>query len=98
LEFSPQYVYLTHFGRHDQVGQFAIELHQQIDAYVIITEKFAEAARGGAVELAELLMQHSCDELLQRHQINMPADEIRRLLIGDMELNAQGLVHWLQRR
>lgn len=97
LEFSPQYVYLTHFGRHNCVGQFAIELHQQIDAYVAIAGKFAEAAQGGAGALAELLMQHSCNELLQRHQSNMPADEIRRLLLGDMELNAQGLVHWLQR-
>jgi glyoxylase-like metal-dependent hydrolase (beta-lactamase superfamily II) len=98
LEFSPQYVYLTHFGRHDRVGQFAIELHQQIDAYVVIAEKFAEAAQGGAVELAALLMQHSWQELLQQNQLKMPIDAIRRLLHDDMELNAQGLIHWLQRR
>jgi glyoxylase-like metal-dependent hydrolase (beta-lactamase superfamily II) len=98
LEFSPQYVYLTHFGRHDRVGQFAIELHQQIDAYVFIAEKFAEAAQGGAVELAALLMQHSWQELLQQNQLKMPIDAIRRLLNDDMELNAQGLIHWLQRR
>ena len=98
LEFSPQYVYLTHFGRHDQIVKFATELHQQIDAYVIITEKFAEAAQGGAVELAALLMQHSYQELLQRHQLKMPVDAIRRLLNDDMELNAQGLLHWLERR
>lgn len=95
--FDADFVYLTHYGRHNQVWEFAIGLHKQIDAYVELTERMAYRPEAGPGELAEMLLQHSLAELL-RLNCPMPPESIRRLLHGDMELNAQGLMHWLQRR
>ena len=95
--FDAQHVFLTHFGRHDRVAEFARELHQQIDAYLGIVDRMATQSSPEPASLAELLMAHS-QQVLSMHKSLVPPDEIRRLLRGDMELNAQGLVHWLQRK
>lgn len=94
MQLEPECVYLTHFGQHKNVAALAADLHVQIDAYVAL----AKAAAADSVEenLESMLMQHSVDELARRgsaHNVN----EVRRLLKGDMDLNAQGLLHWLQR-
>lgn len=95
--FNADYVYLTHYGRHGQVSDFASELHKQIDAYVELTERMSNTPDAGPGELAEKLMQHSQYALLLR-ETRVPPELVRRLLQGDMELNAQGLIHWLHRR
>jgi len=95
--FNADYVYLTHYGRHDQVSDFANELHKQIDAYVELTERMSSIPDAGPNELAEILMQH-CLRALRYRETRMTQDSVRRLLQGDMELNAQGLMHWLRRK
>jgi glyoxylase-like metal-dependent hydrolase (beta-lactamase superfamily II) len=94
MQFEPACVYLTHFGKHENVAELAAQLHAQIDAYVAIAENFAADSEPKYV--AEVLMQHSLDELALRHS-QQDVEKIRYLLSGDMDLNAQGLLHWLQR-
>lgn len=95
--FNADYVYLTHYGRHDQVSDLASALHKQIDAYVELTERISTPPDAGSGELAEILMQHSQYALLLCES-RVPPELVRQLLQGDMELNAQGLMHWLHRR
>ena len=96
-QFNADYVYLTHYGRHDQVRDFSTELHRQIDAYVELAERIAPWSEAGPDELAELLMQHS-QSTLRLLETPMPPESVRGLLLGDMALNAQGLMHWLHRK
>lgn len=95
MEFDPGCVYLTHFGKHENVTQLAADLHKQIDAYVAMAH--ASAADSQTAKLAAILMQHSINELASR-QCPHDAATVQRLLSGDMDLNAQGLLHWLQRQ
>jgi glyoxylase-like metal-dependent hydrolase (beta-lactamase superfamily II) len=97
LAFDAQHVYLTHFGRHNEVREFGEELHRQIDAYVEYAERMAKDSNPQSEKFAELLMLHS-QNLLKLRDSKVPPDVTRRLLGGDMELNAQGLLHWLQRQ
>jgi glyoxylase-like metal-dependent hydrolase (beta-lactamase superfamily II) len=92
MEFDPVCVYLTHYGKHDNVAALAADLHLQIDAYVTM----ATACDPDSEDLCSILMQHSLNELALR-QSRQDAGNIRRLLSGDMDLNAQGLLHWIRR-
>ncbi|MDO8909308.1 MAG: MBL fold metallo-hydrolase [Pseudohongiella sp.] len=94
MEFNPACVYLTHFGKHENVAELAADLHTQIDAYVRMVQAFDGVS--DSEDLASLLMQHSVDELASRRSRH-DAGDIRRLLSGDMDLNAQGLLHWIRR-
>lgn len=91
LAMQPEAVYLTHFGRHGHVSELATMLHEEIDAYVMMAESHQRDQ-----PLSETLMQHSLKHLSDRQCPQSPA-VIRQLLAGDMDLNAQGLLHWLQR-
>lgn len=94
MEFHPDCVYLTHFGKHEDVAGLAADLHLQIEAYVAMAQ--AATADAGPDSLANILMQHSLNELDSR-QCAHDGKFIQRLLAGDMDLNAQGLLHWLHR-
>lgn len=94
MQFQPDCVYLTHFGKHTNVAALAADLHLQIDAYVGMAR--AATADAHAEELMTMLMRHSLKELSARH-CGLEEGVIKKLLAGDMDLNAQGLLHWLQR-
>lgn len=97
LALQPDAVCLTHFSKHESPASLAPMLRASIQAHVDIAlaEEFNEAP-GRAERLREAVdsllvggaMQHAgTDELTAR-----------RLLSGDIELNAQGLEVWLERR
>jgi glyoxylase-like metal-dependent hydrolase (beta-lactamase superfamily II) len=101
LRLPLQRVFLTHFGMHETPAELAAQLHEQIDLYVNLAQQLAAEtrdaqtdARALSAELGARLMRHSLAELAARHCGQAPA-LIRQALAGDMELNAQGLVHWL---
>jgi transposase len=98
-----QRVFLTHFGMHEEPEELASQLHEQIDQYARLTHQVAAESSNIqdnvqllTAALSHRLMQHSMAELAARYQEGVPADA-QRALAGDMELNAQGLVHWLSR-
>lgn len=92
---NPDRVFLTHYGMHENVGDLARQLHEQIDAYVHLSADALSYSDSAPERLAQGLMQHSLSELAAR-RCPQPPDVVRRLLKGDMDLNAQGLVHWRQ--
>lgn len=95
LAAEPRHMYLTHYGRVDDVTRLAGELRAGLEAYV----RLARAADGrgdrGAWLRAQLLAHH-LDELRAR-QHPMPEARMRALLEPDVEVNAQGLEDWLDR-
>jgi glyoxylase-like metal-dependent hydrolase (beta-lactamase superfamily II) len=96
LAQRPDLMYLTHFGAVRDAGTLAVQFLAQVDA-------MAEAARS----LADAPGRH--DQLkrafgdiyiaeLRRSGSTEPEDRLRELLATDIELNAQGLGTWLDRK
>lgn len=90
---APEALYLTHFGRVTGVAELAVSLQSQIEAFVRIAQRHARGSeRFGAIraELRELWL-----EVLAQHAA--PLSAVDDLLAPDLDLNAQGLVAWLER-
>lgn len=92
---APQAMYLTHYGRVQDVARLAAELHEQIDAMVSL----AQACDGGADRHRALVAALSGYylERAQAHGCALDDAAVLRLLEVDIELNAQGLEVWLDR-
>ncbi|MFC5435036.1 MBL fold metallo-hydrolase [Rhodanobacter umsongensis] len=95
VALKPDAMYLTHFGRVEQVEKLAADLHVQIDAMVGL----ARAAHGRPDRHA-VLMESLTDLYAARakdHGWQRGRDALRELLGMDIDLNAQGLEVWLDR-
>jgi glyoxylase-like metal-dependent hydrolase (beta-lactamase superfamily II) len=89
LSFEPAQMFLTHFGRIDDVSRCANDLHVQIDRMVEIARAHAhEADRHDRIKdaLGALYVGRS-----MAHGCALSSGEARELLAMDIELNAQGL-------
>lgn len=95
LAQHPPALYLTHFGRIRPVPSLVARLRRLIDAHVAIAlaERDSGAEREARIRagLARLLL----DEL-HAFGSRVPEDRALALMATDIELNAQGLEHWLQ--
>ena len=97
LDFDPEGMYLTHYGRVAPPAVLAQALFAQIDAMVAIARAqagLAGEARHAAIcaDLAELYAARAAD-----HGCRQSRAEVIELLAMDIELNAQGLGVWLDR-
>ncbi|MEO6823612.1 MAG: MBL fold metallo-hydrolase [Nitrosospira sp.] len=93
MSYEPSYAFLTHYGRIGHLPRHAAGMHDLIDVHVTIARKLCDVPdRHAAIveELGELLLQR-----IIAHDCKLPPTEIRELLSLDVELNAQGLEHWL---
>ncbi|QQP98687.1 MBL fold metallo-hydrolase [Lysobacter enzymogenes] len=97
LARDPAAMYLTHYGRVEDVQRLGAELIEQIDAMVRIARA---AAQAGGEDLHARLSAALADYFLARaREHGSPLDEaqVREALAVDVELNAQGLEVWLAR-
>jgi glyoxylase-like metal-dependent hydrolase (beta-lactamase superfamily II) len=95
LSFEPHCMYLTHFGRVNDVPALARELLAQVDAMVAIGERLRHAPdRHAALKkaLADLYRERA-----RAHGTRLSDARIDELLTIDVELNAQGLAIWLDK-
>jgi len=93
LSYHPKQMFLTHFGKIDQVGVAADKLHASIDNLVVLMESVSDAGE----KRHELLVEQMMSAFLQEiHVLGCPiADEAAsKMLAMDVELNAQGLEVW----
>lgn len=97
LSFNPERMYLTHYGCVEDVPRSAADLHGMIDAMVKLAsemdsdgpDRHAALTAGLNALLLEALRAHGC---------RLPEARIVQLLAVDVELNAQGLAIWLDKR
>jgi glyoxylase-like metal-dependent hydrolase (beta-lactamase superfamily II) len=96
LARRPECLYLTHYGRVTEAQRLATLLLDQLDEMVALAtalpddgDRHDSMARGfGAIYLRHL-REHGC---------TLGAERIDELLALDLELNAQGMAVWLNRR
>jgi glyoxylase-like metal-dependent hydrolase (beta-lactamase superfamily II) len=93
MSLEPQRVYVTHFGMYTNPEELSLALQQSIDEYVAIAEEFRKE-ENRLLKISQALMQFSLNSLLD-NDCRLPVNEIQGLLSMDMQLNAQGLDHWL---
>ena len=96
LSYSPEAMYLMHFSRVTDVPRLGASLKGQIRELARIAEQAAaapdrsQAIRAGMGELWR--------ELAERHGCPVSPERLLTFLEGDLELNTQGLIAWLDRR
>jgi glyoxylase-like metal-dependent hydrolase (beta-lactamase superfamily II) len=95
LARQPRWMYLTHYGRVGDVQRLGQLLLDQVEAMVILGRALQHAP-GRHERLKHSLLALYRDRLAG-HGIN-DASEVDELLAMDVELNAQGLAIWLDRK
>ena len=92
---DPVAVYLTHYGRVEQVQRLGADLLEQVDAMVALVRGLAGEAAPHA-RLVEALTALYV-ERARRRGVPDAGVRVPELLALDIELNAQGLEVWLER-
>ncbi len=95
VAYRPESMYLMHFSRVTDVPRLALTLKSQIAELVRIARKHAgEQDRYGAIKADMLDLWLG---LARDHGVTLSRAGIEKLLQGDLDLNTQGLVVWLDR-
>lgn len=93
MSFEPNACFLTHYSRVTDLDSHAETLHREIDHFVAIARRNQDADdRVSAIE-RDLIQYQS--ERLAEHGVKDPDHMARDLLGMDLQLDAQGLDHWL---
>ncbi len=97
LACAPRQLFLAHFGRLVDVERAATRLHREIDYYVDCAQKAGVLPGDRLQQLTQLLFARLVDSLREQ-RCTLGEAEIHDLMQMDMNLNAQGLLHWFDRR
>jgi glyoxylase-like metal-dependent hydrolase (beta-lactamase superfamily II) len=95
LSYRPESMYLMHFSRVTDVPRLAASLKEQIRALARSARAHAGASDRAARIRADMLALWL--ELAHRHGCRQSDGEIEHALAGDLTLNTQGLIAWLDR-
>jgi len=101
---EPDYVYVTHYSRVDDLQRLAADMHQGIDDYVAIAlqaERTNDAAGGDLNDRQQALEEKMFDYMydrLARHGFKGDREMLMSIMKVDVVLNSQGLNVWLNRR
>jgi glyoxylase-like metal-dependent hydrolase (beta-lactamase superfamily II) len=95
LSYRPESMYLMHFSRVTGVPRLAELLKAQIRELAAIARRHAHAADRAAAIRADMLALWI--ELARREGSTLDEAALGRALEGDLELNTQGLISWLDR-
>jgi len=101
---KPDYVYVTHYSRVDDLQRLAADMHQGIDDYVAIAlqaERTNDAAGGDLNDRQQALEEKMFDYMydrLARHGFKGDREMLMSIMKVDVVLNSQGLNVWLNRR
>jgi len=95
VSYRPESIYLMHFSRVTGVPRLAELLKAQIRELAAMARRHVRAADRAAAIRAEMLALWI--ELARREGSTLEDAALERALAGDLELNTQGLIAWLDR-
>lgn len=93
LNLKPEAIYLTHFSRVEQVERLGADLLRRVDQVVAMTEALQRMGEGRKEALSACLLRAILDEAPA-----LDPARIAKILATDLDLNAQGLLWWLDHR
>ena len=98
MGLSPQVIYLTHYCAVEEPNKLVEQLRQSLDQFTRIA--LAADAPAGEARTAQIRtgLHDWLLESMQQHGCKLPQAEIEHLMEMDLELDAQGLEVWLQKR
>ncbi len=97
MDHKPRHMYLTHYGKVQNVIELTGELHDRIDRFVALAKSLTDSGEHRHTLLVDGLADIIVNDLI-RHGCKLGRQEILELLALDLELNAQGLEVWLDRQ
>lgn len=95
VAYSPEFMYLTHYGPVGDVARLATLLLAQLDEMVALALALPDDAHRHTALVDGLVAVHM--RSLRAHGSTLPEARVRELLALDTELNAQGIGVWLNR-
>lgn len=95
LSYRPKAIHLTHYGEITEIERLGRELKQRVVAFVRLARDFQHVPDRGARLREEMFRMLSV--WLDEHGYAGDRALRHALLDGDVELNVQGLEHWLDR-
>ena len=95
LANEPRCMYLTHFGRVNDVQRLGQVLLEHLQAMVDCGQRVAKSSQRHQA-LKEGLLDLACQRVAE-HGCDWPRQQVAHWLAMDIELNAQGLAIWLDR-
>ncbi len=93
MQFRPRKIYLTHYSEVGDCARLANDMVDAIDEFV----KIARAAGPDDMARMRFDLRRLAHESLHEHGCTLSGPEIDAILAKDFELNAAGLVAWLER-
>jgi len=93
MQLKPKRIFVTHFGMHEDIQPLEKMLRHAIADYADTAKEYMHASNR-TEKISNSILQSSVNYLLDQ-QCGVDVETIRSLLIMDMQLNAQGLDHWL---
>jgi len=96
MEKSPRNMYLTHFGRVQDVERLAGDMKAAIDRFVGFAETYAESEN--RTRCIESAMRDWLHESTRAHGVELDEEALSTVLEGDIVLNTQGIEFWLDHR
>ena len=91
---DPQYMYLTHFGRVQDVERLAADMRDSVRNYVELAERFETSEN--RTQCIEEAMMDGLFERARAHGVTLGEDALRDTFAGDVILNTQGIEFWLE--
>jgi glyoxylase-like metal-dependent hydrolase (beta-lactamase superfamily II) len=96
LSYAPASIYLMHYSRVTDIPRLAASLKAQIPELVRIALAHADSPE--PYRQIRDAMWRMWLALLAQHGCTLPEARIAEVLQGDLDLNTQGLIVWLERR
>lgn len=96
MSCEPEQLYLTHYSRVRNLERLEKQMHAGIDAYVAIANEH-EHDDNRAQALRDSLFEYYVEQL-DEHDYQGDREQVAAVMSIDIELNAQGLEVWLERR
>lgn len=96
LSFAPKALYLMHYGRVTEAERLGESLKAQVRELARLAERSAGAADPQAAIRDGMWALWS--DLAEKQRCPLVGEALQALLANDLDLNTQGLTHWLGRR
>jgi glyoxylase-like metal-dependent hydrolase (beta-lactamase superfamily II) len=93
MEKQPENMYLTHFGRVQDVNRLAAELIDSVEQFAVLGERF-DGCDNRRQEIESAMMERLM-ERARAHGVACSDDDLREVFAGDVVLNTQGIEFWL---